>query len=49
MIRGDCICDLALYTFSTSCVKMVCVAVVAGFAVIFYILPKRATLQISHT
>jgi hypothetical protein len=28
---------------------VVCVTIIAGFAVIFCILPKRATFQISHS
>ncbi len=41
-------CLLALYALSGGSVKVVGVAVIAVFAVIFNVLPKRAAFQISH-
>jgi hypothetical protein len=40
--------SLAFYTFTGGGVEVVGVAVVAGFAVVFYVLPKGAAFQISH-
>jgi hypothetical protein len=40
--------SLAFYTFTSGGVEVVGVAVVAGFAVAFDVLPKGATFQISH-
>jgi hypothetical protein len=40
--------SLAFYTFTSGDVEVVGVAVVAGFAVAFDVLPKWAAFQISH-
>jgi hypothetical protein len=40
--------SLAFYTFASGGVKVVSVAIVAGFAVAFDVLPKWAAFQISH-
>jgi hypothetical protein len=40
---------LAFHALSSGSVKMVCFAVIACFAVVFYVLTIRATFQVSYT